>query len=65
MFCPSCGNELQGSDNFCSTCGRKVDGHEVQTAIEKVSDEKEQEVIKSYFLVGYEYDKILCFLAKI
>ena len=42
MFCPSCGNELQDSDNFCSTCGRKVDGRELKSATEKVSDERKQ-----------------------
>ena len=63
MFCPLCGNELHDLDNFCSTCGRKVDRHEPQTAIENVSGEKGQEVIESYFPVGYDYDTILCFLA--
>ena len=48
----------------CSTCGRKDDGCELQTTIEKVSNEKEQEIIESYFLAVYDYDTILCFLAK-
>ena len=44
MFSPSRGNELQDSDNFCSTCGRKVDGHELQTATEKLSNEKKKQM---------------------
>ena len=64
MFCPSCGNELHESNVFCPTCGRRVDGRGPQATEEKSSDEQEREVIESYFLAGYEYDTILCFLAK-
>lgn len=62
MFCSSCGNELHASNVFCPTCGRRVD--EPRTAAEEDSGKKEQEAIESYFLSGYDYDTILCFLAK-
>lgn len=24
MFCPNCGNKLNGNETFCSNCGNKV-----------------------------------------
>lgn len=24
MFCPNCGNKLNGSEEFCSNCGNKM-----------------------------------------
>ncbi len=61
MFCSLCGNQLRETDVFCSACGRMVENPEAQAA---ANNEEEREAIESYFLAGYEYETILCFLSK-
>ena len=61
MFCSSCGKQLHETYVFCPVCGRMVGNPEAPTA---ANDQAEQEAIETYFLGGYEYETILCFLSK-
>ena len=60
MFCSSCGNQLHETYVFCPICGRMAGNPEAQS----VANDQEEQAIESYFLGGYEYEPILCFLSK-
>ena len=58
MSCHSCGSQQATGTNFCSVCGtrkRHSDVHSVSN---------QEQLIKSYFLYGFDYQTICMYLEK-
>ena len=58
MYCHSCGSHQATDTNFCGVCGTRKRHSDVQ------SETNQQELIKSYFLYGFDYQAIFVFLEK-
>ena len=58
MYCHSCGSHQATDTNFCGVCGTRKRHSDVQ------SETNQEELIKSYFLYGFDYQTICMFLEK-
>ena len=58
MYCHSCGSHQATDTNFCGVCGTRKRHSDVQ------SETNQQELIKSYFFYGFDYQAIFVFLEK-
>ena len=58
MYCHSCGSHQATDTNFCGVCGTRKRHSDVQ------AETNQEELIKSYFLYGFDYQTICMFLEK-
>ena len=58
MYCRSCGSHQAIDTNVCGVCGTRKRHSDVQ------SETNQEELIKSYFLYGFDYQTICMFLEK-
>ena len=58
MYCHSCGSHQATDTNFCGVCGTRKRHSGVQ------AEANQEELIKSYFLYGFDYQTICMFLEK-
>ena len=58
MYCHSCGSHQATDTNFFRVCGTRKRHSDVQ------SETNREELIKSYFLYGFDYQTICMFLEK-
>ena len=56
MYCHSCGSHQATDTNFCGVCGTRKRHSDVQV------ETNQEELIKSYFLYGFDYQTICIFL---
>ena len=60
IYCVSCGNSMQDSDNFCSACGK---GKKLVTcSVQETEFLNQRDCISAYFYSGYNYGTICSFL---
>lgn len=59
MFCPNCGNKLNGNEDFCSNCGNKMTiEHIITNENTKIMSQKNQKFIKPIILKIKKYKKL-------
>ena len=58
MYCHSCGSQQATGANFCGVCSTRKRHSDVH------SETNQEEIIKSYFLYGLDYQTICMFLEK-